>query len=829
MSRPRRVRTVFYGDQVLYPSELELLHTPALQRLYDLHQLGLTDRVFIDASHSRLHHVVGVMGQADKLINAIANNLKREAAAGTRQALQVGPLNNMRSLSILDLAKSVERHRAAARLMGLLHDLTHAPFGHTLEDEIELVDEKHDEPRRQAHAFYCLLCQLIGWLAVENPPPAGSPIPGLPPDTAAKRPMPGFKTPLLYHHLPDTLSAYLLRPDTSAPPPVSDVVPVAHYLLTTEMRPQRVAHDFGSTALAQLLRDLHLAMNTLLRLELLHKDADRVKKAHFPRPDPYDFDNLIVQSLAAANLQLNPDDHFDHHRHAYLIDIIGNTVCADLLDYAQRDAHFANIKTAYDPDRIIEHFTLVAIHFPARAFTDPPIQRTPDPFTGRVLRPAIALFTDKLRTDVVSGVMDLLHARFDLYERAVYHPTKCIAGSMLGRALQLIGLDLLPPHMLFIGDHVFLAQIADAAWHARHLLTDVLRHSAPDQRITDDTLKRLSRYLDHMPSTGTIQVVRQLLLQHKGKSRLHACAAIDGGMHLLNSLLARRYHRVVFRLRPDNTVCEHRRSQDHEKTYTELVAGFFQDARHRQAAEEAIEREADLPPGSVVIHCPRYAGPTKLTEVLLLARTEHGDGDCQQLRNARTLQESIFEHHVEAVAALERMYQSTWRLLVSIGSPYFCRWDTIQTTIATVLRRHIVDDNIFWPTAPELANDPTLVAEMVLATKRASEVEAAAPVLSTSMISVDESRPLTADELESLILWYGIRREDRMRLTRIIIPQFLRRVTNEVPADHIPRLAQMLLARQPQHEFCYNRTSAAEIQEGLDELLAEYHREAHGG
>jgi len=45
--------------------------------------------------------------------------------------------------------------------------LTHAPFGHTVEDEIRLVGTKHDEPARQADAFYRLLCQLIAWLWAE--------------------------------------------------------------------------------------------------------------------------------------------------------------------------------------------------------------------------------------------------------------------------------------------------------------------------------------------------------------------------------------------------------------------------------------------------------------------------------------------------------------------------------------------------------------------------------------------------------------------------------------------------------------------------------------
>jgi HD superfamily phosphohydrolase len=153
--RPR-IRTLLYGDEHLSAGEIDLLHTPALQRLYDLHQLGLTDRIYIDASHSRLHHVVGVLEQTEKLVAAIVQNLRANpdrdfiTAAGKFRAG--------------DFSQDVEAAKPVIRLIGLLHDLTHSPYGHTIEDEIHLVACKHDEPRRQSDAFYHLACQYLGWL-----------------------------------------------------------------------------------------------------------------------------------------------------------------------------------------------------------------------------------------------------------------------------------------------------------------------------------------------------------------------------------------------------------------------------------------------------------------------------------------------------------------------------------------------------------------------------------------------------------------------------------------------------------------------------------------
>src|ERR1017187_5944664 len=164
MEANKRIRTVMYCDQKVSRAELEVLHTPSMQRLYGLKQLGLSDRGFIDASHSRFHHVVGVLEQVDKLVNAIMNNLGRH-----NRKFRIGASDETHEdLETNDLVALVKKRRGVVRFIGLLHDLTHAPFGHTIEDEIGLVKSKHDDPERQADAFYRLLCQLVAWLSLET-------------------------------------------------------------------------------------------------------------------------------------------------------------------------------------------------------------------------------------------------------------------------------------------------------------------------------------------------------------------------------------------------------------------------------------------------------------------------------------------------------------------------------------------------------------------------------------------------------------------------------------------------------------------------------------
>lgn len=79
-----------------------------------------------------------------------------------------------------------------------------------------------------------------------------------------------------------------------------------------------------------------------------------------------------------------------------MLDIVGNTVCADLLDYAKRDSYFAGLRLDYDPDRIAENFTLVGLDASAYEVSHPQLDggsehrgnrvppRASDPFEGVV-------------------------------------------------------------------------------------------------------------------------------------------------------------------------------------------------------------------------------------------------------------------------------------------------------------------------------------------------------------------------------------------------------------------------------------------------------------
>ena len=96
----KTITDTVHGTVRLDPLTLDLLETLELQRLNSIRQLGLTYLVFPGANHSRVEHCLGVGHVAGAMARA------------------------------LDLPDEEQKLLHAA---GLLHDLGHGPFSHTLE------------------------------------------------------------------------------------------------------------------------------------------------------------------------------------------------------------------------------------------------------------------------------------------------------------------------------------------------------------------------------------------------------------------------------------------------------------------------------------------------------------------------------------------------------------------------------------------------------------------------------------------------------------------------------------------------------------------------
>jgi len=125
------MRDPVHGDVYLTHEELRVLDTPEMQRMRGIKQLGPAYLVFPGSLHTRFDHSIGTVHVAQKMIEAINLSFQLDPARG----IAIG-----------------EEEARVIRMAGLLHDVTHIPFGHNIEDQDALF-ERHDSAYRYERMF----------------------------------------------------------------------------------------------------------------------------------------------------------------------------------------------------------------------------------------------------------------------------------------------------------------------------------------------------------------------------------------------------------------------------------------------------------------------------------------------------------------------------------------------------------------------------------------------------------------------------------------------------------------------------------------------------
>jgi len=248
--RKKTVRTTLYEDQEFTLWELEILHTPVMQRLYDLKQLGFADRVYPDAVHSRFNHILGVAEIIERMAARLGKWLRRNSSMRLIHAAdpQHAAAPRVAEISCSELATLLQSRVGSLRLMALLHDITHAAFGHTLEDEVRVFDE----PARQIRFFDALVAQMFYIWSVE-----------------ARLRVPDSATIDRLNHLGCN---------------------VEEFREWVEEIGERLG-DSQRQALTDRLRELEIALRLLLRLEFVHHSE--------PRPLPLAEPLFVAEAIRA--------------------------------------------------------------------------------------------------------------------------------------------------------------------------------------------------------------------------------------------------------------------------------------------------------------------------------------------------------------------------------------------------------------------------------------------------------------------------------------------------------------------------------------------------
>ena len=107
------IRDSVHGDIWITETEKYIIDTPIFQRLRRIKQLGPSDLVYPCAKHTRFEHSIGTLYIAQQIIDSINKNFDLEFSK-----IPLPPEDIF-----------------ITRIVALIHDLAHLPYGHTIENE----------------------------------------------------------------------------------------------------------------------------------------------------------------------------------------------------------------------------------------------------------------------------------------------------------------------------------------------------------------------------------------------------------------------------------------------------------------------------------------------------------------------------------------------------------------------------------------------------------------------------------------------------------------------------------------------------------------------
>ena len=120
-------RDPIHGFIEVTEQELKIINSAPFQRLRNIRQLATTYLVYHGAEHTRFGHSIGVMHLTSRVFDSV-----------------ISKNPNLFSNDDKENEKKVKWYRQLLRLIGLTHDLGHAPFSHASEELFEQGMEHED-------------------------------------------------------------------------------------------------------------------------------------------------------------------------------------------------------------------------------------------------------------------------------------------------------------------------------------------------------------------------------------------------------------------------------------------------------------------------------------------------------------------------------------------------------------------------------------------------------------------------------------------------------------------------------------------------------------
>jgi hypothetical protein len=632
-----------HGEILLNTLERDCLDSPEYRRLFRISQLGFVRFVYQTANHTRGAHSIGVCAMAQRLIDRL--NLNNPQIARERRMLQKSSAHAEARflLPVISQAETV-----LIRLGALLHDLSHGPYSHDIEQKSHVIKELRPDgsglhPTIKTKSHYGLYPKHDDW---QN-------------------------HPALYVLLMDTDRSVLARvikwyspkfwelfeleatqPEFSHLVPFRDAVKAAGW------------SSVGEEVLPQLL--FHL-----LVFEKPDDEEDSSGTIRITRS----FDDLAQGASVAWGL--GPEGKLEARKplhdawyQPYRHDIIGNTLSADLLDYLTRDPQRLRFNRGLHLN-LLNYYALAPWH-PHTVGVVTSAQPGSNPHAVRNwYRCSIDIYDYKrgtVRMELFNDIFRLLDLRHEIHEKAVFHRVVQAANAMLSRTILLLGSRRPELKDLFgfgsqagalCGEDHFLDTLVERSG-AHSTDTGASNASKFDVRTIALKLAERRVYRPLMVVPGD-RVVRKLLKlePHKNVDReiaLRKFAAIVDSAYFAPFFL--------FVSSAVETLLEHFfASEDELADYMQTLAG-----------EPAKVQEAmKIIPKSVVIWTSPYKQLYKNPGLLVSASADAKAFQVDELFTVEhTGLEEVKDRVEEAVDDAEGKYASLWKLYVFLSDGLFC-------------------------------------------------------------------------------------------------------------------------------------------------------------
>lgn len=316
---------------------------------------------------------------------------------------------------------------------------------------------------------------------------------------------------------------------------------------------------------------------------------------------------------------------------AYMADIVGNTICADYLDYLRRDAINVGLDVLRD-NRVASRF------FVARD-------------ARGLLRMALALEDrhGKPRLDTCTGVVELVRQRFRFAEIIYYHKTKVAASAMLAKVFALIGN---PPEIGAPARLVEVDQISNLT--ARIMAGDVdpavLRRQCLPSNLLDPTIgdETLLIWLQDIALEG--------LADAKQASDADKVGRCLRGLSLVQALVRRKLYKVCLTI--DKNIYQEltpgsKEESEIERRIEQTLSNLRTNPQRRADLEAKMALAAGWPTDSLLLYVPPRKSQAKGIETKALDR-----GDVVTLGSHSAVREEV--------SRLNESYKKLWRIILLV-------------------------------------------------------------------------------------------------------------------------------------------------------------------